>query len=98
MGIMENRMETTRMENHIEKKMENEMEIGIMYGLYREYTGVLYRGYIGVMKGLVTLSSSLSLLFEVSAVYSLIAFLVLFLPACRARTCELQPRNRPSAE
>ena len=30
MGIMENRMETTRMENHIEKKMENEMEIGIM--------------------------------------------------------------------
>ena len=28
-GIMENRMETTTMENQMEKKMENEMETGI---------------------------------------------------------------------
>ena len=32
---MENKMETTRMENQMEKKMENEMEyIGVILGLY----------------------------------------------------------------
>ena len=30
MGIMENKMETTIMENQMEKKMENEMETTIM--------------------------------------------------------------------
>ena len=29
-GIMENKMETTIMENQMEKKMENEMETGII--------------------------------------------------------------------
>ena len=30
-GIMEKKMETTIMENQMEKKMENEMETGIYY-------------------------------------------------------------------
>ena len=30
MGIMENKMETTIVENQMEKKMENEMETGII--------------------------------------------------------------------
>ena len=32
-GIMENKMETTTMENQTEKNMENEMETGIILGL-----------------------------------------------------------------
>ena len=31
-GIMEKKMETTIMENHKDKKMENEMETGIIMG------------------------------------------------------------------
>ena len=38
--IMENQMETPIMENQMEKKMENEMETGIILGLY---IGVSYR-------------------------------------------------------
>ena len=37
LGIMEKKMETTIMENQMEKKMENEMDIGIIYGLYWDY-------------------------------------------------------------
>ena len=36
---MENQMETTTMENQMEKKMENEME-----------TGMVILGYIGIME------------------------------------------------
>ena len=49
-------METTIMENQMEKKMENEMETGIILGLYRD-TGkengnycTVYWGYIGIME------------------------------------------------
>ena len=42
-GIMENQMETTIMENQMKKKMENEMETGIILG-------VVYWGNIGIME------------------------------------------------
>ena len=45
-GIMEKNMETTIMENQMEKKIENEMETGIIMG----YKQGLYRGYIGIME------------------------------------------------
>ena len=39
-GIMEKKMETTVMENQMEKNMENEMKyIGVILGLYRGYFG-----------------------------------------------------------
>ena len=41
MGIMENKVETTIMENQKEKKMENEMETGIILGLYWGYMGIM---------------------------------------------------------
>ena len=33
-GVVENQMETTIMENQMEKTMENEMETGIILGLF----------------------------------------------------------------
>ena len=42
LGVMEKKMETTIMENQMEKKMENEMET-------REYMRIIIFGYIGIM-------------------------------------------------
>ena len=42
-GIMENQMKPTIMENQMEKKMENEMETGIILG-------VIYWGNTGIME------------------------------------------------
>ena len=39
-GIMEKKMETTIMENQMEKKLENDMETRIIMGII-----LLYRGY-----------------------------------------------------
>ena len=59
LGIMENKKETTIMENQMEKKMENEMETGIILGLYSGYMGIMenkmettivYWGNIGIME------------------------------------------------
>ena len=58
-GIMEKKMETTIMENQMEKKMENEMETGIIQVanpkpyirvIYWGYILELYWGYIGIME------------------------------------------------
>ena len=50
-------METTIMENQMEKKMENEMETGIILGLYWGYVGIMEKkmettimGYIGLYR------------------------------------------------
>ena len=46
-GIMENKMETTIMENQMEKKMENEMEyIGVIY--YSSFHFLFHSPNIGV--------------------------------------------------
>ena len=34
-------METTIMENQVEKKIENEMETGLLWGIYRGDIGVI---------------------------------------------------------
>ena len=45
MGIMEKKMEATIMENQIEKKMENEMETGIINSIYERLIESLEAGF-----------------------------------------------------
>ena len=47
--VMENKMETTILENQMEKKMENEMETGIIY--YRTLLVPLNRGIWSLIVG-----------------------------------------------
>ena len=51
---MEKKMETTIMENQMEKNMANDLETGVIHGLYRFYMGTMEKtmtiiGIIGVL-------------------------------------------------
>ena len=50
LGIMENEMETTIMENQMEKKMENEMETGVIIVYIYNGLGVRTRSPFNILR------------------------------------------------